>query len=74
MDSEATNTYRKSSSDLDESFLNKRDLKSLHKNGSSEPIQPDMSMIFTPLVKNPSTRSCSSNDEPKSKKPQPSVF
>jgi hypothetical protein len=38
MDSEATITYRKSSSDLDESFLNKRDLKSLRKNACSEPM------------------------------------
>jgi hypothetical protein len=64
MDSEVTITSRKCSSDLEESFLNKRDLKTLRKNAISEPVQPDMSMVFTPLVKNPSTRSCSSNEEP----------
>jgi hypothetical protein len=58
MDSEVTITSRKCSSDLEESFLNKRDLKTLRKNAISEPVQPDMSMVFTPLVKNPSTRSC----------------
>lgn len=34
MDSEVTIASRKSSSDLDESFLNKRDLKYSHKNAS----------------------------------------
>jgi hypothetical protein len=38
MDSEVTITYRKGSSDIDESFLNKRDLKSLRKNAASEPM------------------------------------
>jgi hypothetical protein len=64
MDSEVAITSRKCSLDLEESFLNKRDLKTLRKNAISEPVQPDMSMVFTPLVKNPSTRSCSSNEEP----------
>ena len=38
MDIEATITSRKCSSDLDEGFLNKRDLKSLHKNAISETV------------------------------------
>jgi len=74
MDSEVNISSRKCSLDLEESLLNKRDLKTLRKNAISEPVQPDMSMVFTPLVKNPSTRSCSSNEEPKCKKPQPSIF
>ena len=75
MDSYVTSSSSKSSSDLDQSFLNKRDLKFLQKN--LHPVLPDMSMIFTPLVKVPktaSTKSCSSNDEPRNKKPQPSIF
>ena len=51
MDSDVTSSSRKSSSDLDQSFLNKRDLKFLQKN--PHPVLPDMSMIFTPLVKVP---------------------
>jgi|NOAtaT_7_FD_contig_21_11664313_length_519_multi_5_in_0_out_0_1 hypothetical protein len=80
MDSNATCHSRKSSSsDLDDSFLTKRDLKQILKTNKNkevvtESVQPDMSMIFTPLVKKPtsSTRSCSSSEEPK--KPQPSIF
>lgn len=76
MDSEVTSASRKQSSDLQETFLNKRDLKQLQK--TQEPVQVDMSMIFTPLVKRPSsthsTKSCSSNDENKEEKPQLSKF
>jgi len=81
MDSESNQTLsnsssRKNSSDELErvSFLNKRDLKTLSKISKKSEIQsPDMSMIFTPLVKNPSTKtttastksnSSSCHDEP----------
>lgn len=81
MDNESNQTIsnsssRKNSSDELErvSFLNKRDLKTLSKLSEKSEIQsPDMSMIFTPLVKNPSTKtttastksnSSSCHDEP----------
>ena len=94
LDSELNQTVsisssRKTSSDEEgEGFLNKRELKSLSKlSKKSQDLSPDMSMIFTPLVKVPttttatttSTKSSTSSvhDEPQNlpkSKPQASVF